>query len=198
VDPRHLEDVGINSVRRPGESDAAIVERSIADPQAFAALFDRHFDQIYGYLNRRVGHDRADDLAATTFTVAFERRATFRGQDSVRSWLFAIATNLLRNEWRAQKRATSALAQLAATAGSVDVGEGADRAEVLEALARLDPDQRDVVLLHAWDGLSYEEIAAVLEVPIGTVRSRLARARQRLREMLSDEPEDVRQGEMNQ
>src|ERR1700728_4024660 len=159
-DRRHLEGVGINSVRSLGGSDASIVERSIVEPQVFAMLFDRHFDQIHSYLTRRVGRDRAEDLAAATFTVAFERRATFRGQDSARSWLFGIATNLLRNERRAEQRATTALAQLTAAVGSGEAGEGADRAEVLQSLARLDPDQRDVVLLHAWEGLSYEEIAA--------------------------------------
>jgi RNA polymerase sigma factor (sigma-70 family) len=184
-------------VRRRGRSDAAVVERSIADPQAFAVLFDRHFDQIHGYLTQRVGRDRADDLAATTFTVAFERRATFRGQDNVRAWLFGIATNLLRNEWRAEQRAISALAQLTAAADPAEAGARAHRDEVLQALARLDPDQREVVLLHAWEGLSYEEIAAAIGVPIGTVRSRLARARQRLRQLLADEREDLRQGEVS-
>jgi RNA polymerase sigma factor (sigma-70 family) len=183
-------------VRCLGGSDAAIVERSIVEPQAFAVLFDRHFDQIHGYLTRRVGRDCADDLVATTFTVAFERRATFRGQDSARGWLFGIATNLLRNEWRAEQRALSALAQLTAAASPAEAGVAADRDEALEALARLDPDQRDVVLLHAWEGLSYEEIAAAVGVPIGTVRSRLARARQRLRQLLAANREDLKQGEV--
>lgn len=168
------------------ESDASIIERSAGDPQAFAALFDRHFDLIHRYLSRRLGADRADDLAAETFAVAFERRVTFRPGADARPWLLGIATNLSRNEWRAERRALTALAELtAAAARSGSDREAGQGVAVLEALAALEADQRDVVLLFAWEGLSYEEIGSALGVPVGTVRSRLARARQRLRAVLA-------------
>jgi RNA polymerase sigma factor (sigma-70 family) len=181
--------VGTNSALGPGRSDASIIERSVKDPQAFSVLFERHFDEIHRYLARRIGVDRADDLAAEAFVVAFERRATFRAPGDVRPWLFGIATNLLRNQWRAERRALNALADLTAAAegSGADVG-GVRRMEVLEAVAALDADQRDVVLLFAWEGLSYEEIGSALGVPVGTVRSRLARARRRLRKQLADPP----------
>ena len=179
--------VGTDSALGPGQSDASIIERSVKDPQAFSMLFERHFDEIHRYLARRIGVDRADDLAADVFTVAFARRATFRATADVRPWLFGIATNLLRNEWRAERRALNALADLTAAAegSSADVA-GGRRTEMLEALAALDANQRDVVVLFAWEGLSYEEIGSALGVPVGTVRSRLARARRRLRKQLGD------------
>jgi RNA polymerase sigma-70 factor (ECF subfamily) len=162
----------------------------------FAVIFDRHFDAVHAYLLRRVGADRADDLASATFTIAFERRGSFRAAtSSARPWLFGIATNLLRNEWRAQQRALEALSHLASRGGDVGGGPEIDRAgqsvseaeRVAELLVDLDGDQRDVLLLYAWEGFSYQEIAAALGVPVGTVRSRLARGRARLRSLLRGE-----------
>jgi RNA polymerase sigma-70 factor (ECF subfamily) len=163
-------------------SDASAIALSLSRPEAFAAIFDRHFDPIHGYLVRRVGPARADDLASATFTVAFERRRGFRGEaDSARPWLFGIATNLMRNERRAEQRALNALSRLRPLTAQATPYEEVDKTRVAALLADLDRDQRDVLLLYAWGELSYEEIAAALEVPLGTVRSRLARARARLR-----------------
>ena len=169
-------------------TDAAVIARSLCRPQAFATIFDRHYDAVHRYLARRAGPDRADDLAAATFATAFERRATFRDHLEARPWLFGIATNLLRNDWRAQQRALHAVDELAAQAGRASTGTAAepDRPPLAELLGRLDPDQRDVLLLHAWEGFSYQEIAAALDVPVGTVRSRLSRGRARLRAALAD------------
>jgi RNA polymerase sigma factor (sigma-70 family) len=169
------------------DSDAWLIARSLAHPQMFAGIFDRHYDVIHGYLARRGGVDLADDLAAQTFTVAFERRASFRAElaSTARPWLFGIATNLLRNERRAERRALSTLAELAATASaSLDGAGQPGGSRIGEALASLDGDHRDALLLHAWEGLRYEEIAVALGIPVGTVRSRLARARARLRSAL--------------
>jgi RNA polymerase sigma factor (sigma-70 family) len=154
-------------------------------PDAFTAIFDRHFDAVYRYLARRTDRARAEDLAASTFTVAFERRERFRPEAaSARPWLLGIATNLLRNEWRAERRGLDLVARLSGGLGARE-GEGAEATNELAALlAQLDADQRDVLLLHAWEELSYEEIASALGIPIGTVRSRLSRARARLREGL--------------
>jgi RNA polymerase sigma factor (sigma-70 family) len=181
--------VGIKPSLRRDRTDASIIEESLQRPQAFAALFDRHFDQIHRYLARRLGNDRADDVAATTFAVAFERRATFRDHVDALPWLFGIATNLLRNEWRAERRALDALAELTVSAdrGRVE-GAGTDSVGISELLAGLDAGQRDVLLLHAWEGFSYQEIAAALGVPIGTVRSRLSRARAHLRPLIDGGP----------
>jgi len=182
--------VGLDPSVAREPSDASVIAASSARPEAFAAIFHRHYGAVHAYLSRRIVAGKADDLASATFTVAFERRAEFRaGVSSARPWLFGIATNLLRNEWRAQQRALAALARLetedgdsAAAPGDAGAGGGEALAQVL---AGLDPGQRDVLLLYAWEGLSYEQIAATLGVPIGTVRSRLARARDRLRAALA-------------
>jgi RNA polymerase sigma factor (sigma-70 family) len=167
-------------------SDAGAIARSLSDPSAFGVVFDRHFDAVHRYLARRAGRNVADDLAASTFTVAFERRRSFRREaTTARPWLFGIATNLLRNERRAEMRAMESLARIRPqlTEGrDVDGdGDGENAALLADALAKLDPGQRDVLLLYAWEELSYAEIAAALRVPVGTVRSRLARARTHLR-----------------
>jgi RNA polymerase sigma-70 factor (ECF subfamily) len=167
-------------------SDASVISLSLACPEAFATIFERHFAAVHAYLARRIGQTLADDLAATTFTVAFERRRRFRRDaDSARPWLFGIATNLLRNERRAELRTLHALAR-------VDRGEVSEAAEIrgmdprlAALLADLDPDQRDVLLLYAWGELSYEEIARSLRIAVGTVRSRLARGREQLRHGLA-------------
>lgn len=168
-------------------SDARVIERSLGDPEVFGVIFDRHFDAVRVYLARRIGVGRADDLAASTFTVAFECRHRFRlDATTARPWLFGIATNLLRNERRAEKRALEALGsagQLGTAAGASDPGSVGDLGR---ALGGLDREQRDVLLLYAWEELSYEEIAQALGIPVGTVRSRLARARARLRAALSE------------
>lgn len=191
--------MGVNPFSARGRSDASVIADSLQRPDVFAVVFDRHFDAVHGYLVRRVGSGRADDLASATFAVAFERRGTFRpATSSARPWLFGIATNLLRNEWRAQQRALDALAQLTAGLGGAVDGAEIGRAEqagseaelVARLLSELDADQRDVVLLYAWEGFSYQEIAVALGVPVGTVRSRLARARARLRSALGGERSD--------
>ena len=163
------------------------IARSLSDPSAFGVIFDRHFDAVHAYLARRAGPNVADDLAASTFTVAFERRRSFRREaTTARPWLFGIATNLLRNERRAEQRALESLARTRprlAEPGN-EGGDAESAARLADALARLDPGQRDVLLLYAWEDLSYAEIAFALRVPVGTVRSRLARARTHLRTAL--------------
>jgi hypothetical protein len=86
-------------------SDGELIAQSAVTADAFHAVFDRHFKVVYRYLARRVGRDRAEDLAAQTFTVAFARRATFRPDATdARPWLLGIATNLLMNDRRGERR----------------------------------------------------------------------------------------------
>jgi RNA polymerase sigma-70 factor (ECF subfamily) len=168
------------------------ISRSVRMPQAFEAIFDRHFDAVHRYLARRAGRERADDLASQTFVVAFERRATFRPDASDASpWLLGIATNLLANERRAERRLLETFARVSADAREAVVqvsSVGESDSDVAAGLAKLDPAQRDVLLLHAWGELSYEEIADALGMPLGTVRSRLSRARASLQAELGTAP----------
>jgi RNA polymerase sigma-70 factor (ECF subfamily) len=178
-------------------SDAELVLRSRAEPELFSTLFDRHFALVHRYLAARVGRAEADDLAAETFTIAFARRGDFRAEaPTARPWLFGIATNLVRNHQRSQARSRLADAREAAQAvapmeeaelGIARVDATADARLVVQALAALDADQRDALLLFAWADLSYEEIARSLSIPIGTVRSRIARGRERLARALERE-----------
>lgn len=161
----------------------------------FAAVFDRHYDAVHRYLARRVGSDLADDLAAETFTSAFDVRHRYdAAHPDARPWLFGIATNLLRHHHRGEARRLRAYARLDRPAdpdggfGGVEARLDAGLAgpAIADALTRLSAGDRDVLLLFAWADLRYEEIAVALRIPIGTVRSRLHRARRRVRELLGD------------
>ena len=165
----------------------------IVEPAAFEAAFREHFPPVYRFIARRVGPALAEDLAAETFATAYRRRGSFEpGRGSLRSWLHGIAINLVRNHWRAEQHLLALDARLVPEvdlSGSSEVVDQRVVAAMLApklatGLAQLTRDQRDVLLLHAWAELSHEEIAAVLGVAPGTVRSRLSRARAALREHL--------------
>jgi len=175
-------------------SDAEIVARTYLHPELFGLLFDRHFATVYRYLERRVGRDDADELSGEVFRIAFEQRARFRPlHESALPWLYGLATNLLLKHWRRESRYLRALARLRGEAADVDseldlverrIAARASGAEVLAALRILPSRDRDVLVLIAWEELSYEEVAVALGIPVGTVRSRLNRARRRLRELV--------------
>jgi RNA polymerase sigma-70 factor (ECF subfamily) len=172
--------------------DAVAISHSVEVPEAFEAIFDRHFDAVHRYLARRAGRQLADDLASQTFVVAFERRTRFRLDASdARPWLLGIATKLLANDRRAEQRRLETVGQLSGDARHAVNGASSvldsDR-DVAAALAKLDTAQRNVLLLHAWGDLSYEEIADALGIPVGTVRSKLSRARASLRAELDTAP----------
>jgi RNA polymerase sigma factor (sigma-70 family) len=167
--------------------DSATIAGSLECPEGFAEIFDRHYVAVHRYLARRASSTQADDLASMTFVVAFERRRSFRPDStSARPWLLGIATNLLHERLRVERRERGTLVLLNAEhqASNRGASDRPDTGQLAEALATLDSAQRDVLLLHAWEELSYEEIAEALDVPIGTVRSRLARARAQLRSRL--------------
>jgi RNA polymerase sigma factor (sigma-70 family) len=177
-------------------SDAELIARASRQPELFGVVFDRHFATIHRYLERRVGRDGADELAGDVFRIAFERRRRFRPvHESALPWLYGLATNLLLKRWRGDARAARARARLQAASlngdgeheAAVDrLSAAAARTRLLEALASLSPGDRDVVVLVAWEELTYEEVAAALDIPLGTVRSRLNRARRAFREHLAD------------
>jgi RNA polymerase sigma-70 factor (ECF subfamily) len=169
----------------PGAPPAAGLP-GIADDAGFEAAFRAHFAPVYRFIARRVGPDLADDLAADTFATAYRRRGTYRpDRASLRSWLYGIAVNLLRNHWRTEQRLLERDAQLAATAATAapapDAARGDLEPALAAALAGLSREQREVLLLHAWADLDAHEIAAALRIPRGTVSSRLSRARASVR-----------------
>jgi len=175
-------------------SDSDVIGRSLAEPEAFAAIYDRHAPALLRFLGRRIGAETGEALAHEAFRIAFERRKSFdSSRASALPWLYGIASNLLRKHRRAEARRLRASARMAAGGEAADgrSAAGALHARLLlprvaEALAALPELEREALLLFAWEGLPYEAIAEALEVPIGTVRSRLSRARARLRELLGE------------
>ena len=162
----------------------------------FGAIFDRHYASLQRYLARRVGQETADDLAAEAFVIAFRRRDSFDGRShTARPWLFGIATNLMRAHRRSEARMLRAYARSGVDpiamddAGYQAAEERADAnaagPALAAALAALSDGDRDALLLYVWGELSYQDVAAALAIPVGTVRSRLARARTKLREHIS-------------
>lgn len=174
-------------------SDAEVIASSLEDPEAFAVIFDRYADPIHGYLSRRVG-EMADDLLSETFLIALRSRDRFRPEaTTARPWLFGIAANLVARHYRAEQQRYRHLARLPLEAsGSPDPATLASaRADatalaplLATALAELEPGDRDVLTLIAFGDLQYSEVAEALQIPLGTVRSRLHRARARLRTFL--------------
>jgi RNA polymerase sigma factor (sigma-70 family) len=186
------------------ETDAAVIAASLATPASFGAIFDRHATVLQRYLVRRLGPDDADGLLADVFRIAFERRAAYDlDRPTARPWLYGIATNLLAKHRRSEARRIQATARLVAgqlpapdeaeaVSGAVDAAGQWQRVAV--AITQLPSAERDVLSLHVWEGLSYDDIAAAVGIPVGTVRSRLNRARRRLRELTDRGGEEAGEG----
>ena len=174
--------------------DAALIAQSLRAPERFGVLFDRHAPAIYRYIARRLGRDPADDLVAETFLAAFKQRGRYdRAHADARPWLYGIATRLIGRHRRDEVRFFRAIArtgvdpaaELIADQVTRRVAAQAASRELAAAIAALPPGYRDVLLLNA-SGLGYQETATALGVPVGTVSSRLMRARQRMRALLGD------------
>lgn len=171
-------------------ADNEIIERSLSHAQAFSEIFERHVRPVGAYVRRRVPGDVVDDVLSETFLVAFRRRASFDlSVASALPWLLGIATRLIKAQRAAEARhwrAVEAESAVAPRFGSDHVASDArlDAAAALRTLApkiaALSARDRDTLLLYAWGDLRYEEVAAALGVPVGTVRSRLNRVRRKL------------------
>jgi RNA polymerase sigma-70 factor (ECF subfamily) len=175
------------------EDDAAVIERSVGDPDRFADIFDRHAPFVHRYLARRLGREIADDLVAETFLVAFRGRQRYDvARRDARPWLYGIATNLVGQHRRHELREYRLRQAIVPEANEVchadrvaaDVTAQGVHGVLFSALGRLAPGDRDVLLLIAWEDLTYDQVATALEIPIGTVRSRLSRARKQVRDHL--------------
>jgi RNA polymerase sigma factor (sigma-70 family) len=168
-------------------TDAAVIRASRLEPAAFGAVFDRHWIRIHRYCVVRAGPP-GEDVAAETFRVAFDRRSDYDGREDAAPWLYGIATNLLRSWFRSAARRDRAIRRSAGEAAGDDLEDALERAEaqrlgpeLAAVLGELTAGERDALLLHACAELTYEQIARGTGVPIGTVRSRIHRARKRVR-----------------
>lgn len=179
------------SVVRPSDDELWLSAQS-GDADAFRVLFERHSRAIYNFCFRRTADwAAAEDLMSIVFLEAWRRREKRLAPGMVRAWLFGIATFVVRNRRRTQRRYRRALARLPRETETPDFAEDVESrladqsrmAVVLEHLRTLPARDQDLLALCVWSGLSYEEAAVGLGIPIGTVRSRLSRARRRLREL---------------
>jgi len=184
---------GFRHEQEMGPSEASLWERSRAgDADAFGLLFERHAKTIYNYCFRRLGDwSAAEDMLTVVFLEAWRRRDTEVQDDKVLPWLFGIATNVVRNRRRSERRFAAALRRMPEPQPEANFAERSDERlddealmrPALDLLAMLPRHEQEVFALCAWMELSYEDVALALGVPVGTVRSRLSRARRRLREL---------------
>lgn len=179
--------MGVRSYSEVG--DAELVSIAVKDPEAFGQLFSRHSRAVYAYCARRTGNLQvAEDLTSVVFLDGFRRRRKLQlSNASALPWLLGVANNVTRNADRSLRRYRSALDRVppppdgasSEDAAMEHLGAQEALARALEALRPLTQAERDVVLLVLWSELSYADAAASLGIPIGTVRSRLASARQK-------------------
>jgi RNA polymerase sigma factor (sigma-70 family) len=174
-------------------TDAELWQRAVeGEPEAFGVLFERHARSVYNYLFRRTADwSLAEDLTSIVFLEAWRRRHDVRlERDLALPWLLGVATNVLRNRRRSQWRHRAALERLPRERAEDFTDDAAGRIDdergmrgTLRAIASLPQREQDVLALCVWAEQSYEDAALALGIPVGTVRSRLSRARGRLREL---------------
>jgi RNA polymerase sigma factor (sigma-70 family) len=177
-----------------GSADSAAIARSLVEPRAFDTVYRRHARAIFVYVAARVGPYHAEDVVAEVFAAAFTARRTFdQGATSARPWLYGIAVNKLHHHRAAEVRW---LHQPQVAERDPEV-EGEDRSderldahavvpELAAALAQLTAAERDVLVLHVFEGLTHREIAQALGIRRGTAKVRLHRGRERLRAALDE------------
>jgi len=174
--------------------DAEVVAQSLEQPELFARLFDRYAADIHRYAARRLGDSAADDITADTFLTAFRIRSRYdMARPNARPWLYGIAANLIGKQRRAEVRALKALARTGHDPVAASWVEDTDsrvaaQGPLAGALAALPAGDRHVLLLVGWADLTYQEVAEALNIPVGTVRSRLNRARRKVRTALGADP----------
>jgi RNA polymerase sigma factor (sigma-70 family) len=165
------------------------------DPGRFAEVYDRHFPDIYRYIAGRLGTNVAEDVTADTFLIAFRKRDSFdAARGAIRPWLYGIATTQVaqhrRDEARWYRRLGRAVPESAAGSHENQVIEWVTaeglRGKLAGAIAGLSRGDRDVLLLVALGELRHDEVAQALNIPSGTARSRLNRARKKLRKALGE------------
>jgi RNA polymerase sigma factor (sigma-70 family) len=183
-------------------SDTELWDLAVAgDHDQFGVLFERHARSVYNHCFRRTASwSDAEELLSAVFVEAWRRRREVRPVgDSALPWLLGVANNLLRNHRRSLRRFRAALGRLPVPRPQPDPADDVARRladerqmrRVLAVVERMPRRDQDVLALCAWSGLTYPAAAAVLDIPVGTVRSRLARARARLAELAADGADDT-------
>lgn len=173
-------------------SSNELLARSTNKPELFVEIFERHGQSIHSYLVRRAGSQQAEDLFSEVWLRAFKARATYdMSRGDALPWIYGVARNTLRSHWRCGTKAyPGAHSTYADDAPDLSYDPWPDvdgemdalrlSAALHEALAALEPADREVMLLSAWEQLEPKEIAEVLGMPAGTVRWRLHKARSAL------------------
>jgi len=163
-------------------TDAELLARSVDQPAVFAGLFERHGLAVRRYVVRRIGDGAGDDIASEVFARAFRARGHYRVEhDAALPWLLGIANNVIADHRRLERRRLAALERLAReTPGVVEHPDPGLAPELVAALRALPGVERDTLLLVVWGELTQEEAAVAVGVPVGTVSSRITRARKRL------------------
>jgi RNA polymerase sigma-70 factor (ECF subfamily) len=174
-------------------SDAELIEGSLRDPGRFAEIFDRHGGEILRYAHARLGPDLAEDITAETFLAAFRRRDSYdTSRADARPWLYGIAVRLIGKHRRAEARYRQMLLSVPSDRLTEDFGDRSAervtaeglRPRLVAVLGGLPRQDRELLLLIAWAGLTYEESAQVMGITVSAVRSRLNRIRVRTRAAL--------------
>jgi RNA polymerase sigma factor (sigma-70 family) len=163
-------------------TDAELLARSVDEPGLFAGLYERHGLAVRRYIGRRVGDGPGDDVASEVFARAFRARSRYGAEhDAALPWLLGIANNVIADHRRLERRRLAGLERLTREApGLVDHPDTGLAPELVAALRGLPVIERDTLLLVVWGELTQDEAAAALGVPVGTVSSRITRARRRL------------------
>ncbi|MBB4914874.1 RNA polymerase sigma factor [Streptosporangium saharense] len=174
-------------------ADSAVIARSRQEPEVFAEIFRRHAPEIKRFVIRRLGLDDAEDVVAETFLTAFRQRGRYDlARHSALPWLYGIATNLVGRHKRTEARQLNLLARTGVDPVTEPFTSRSDerlsaqavQRNLAAALVALPAGHRDVLLLVTWGGLTYTETAEALGIRVGTVRSRVNRARAKIREEL--------------
>lgn len=185
-------------------SDSEVIVASWEQPGLFAEIFERHYSAVFGFVGAAVGVDVAGDIASEVFLRGFELRRRYKPEyRNARPWLLGIASNLISDHHRKQARQYRAYQRSAGRDQPLTdfEDEAAARSDaravsplLIRAMASLRVEEVSVVSLFVLEDMSYKEIAETLGIPEGTVRSRLSRARRRLRNLLADSSELERGG----
>lgn len=180
MEPSH-DNPAQNSIDEP-----MVQAASVGDRRALLDIYEATSDRVFRLMVRMVGVQDADDLTQQVYMRAFSKLSQFSGDSKFETWLYRLATNEALQHLRREKHRRTSELVVEPTTQQNDSIEQDERAQLVrEALAALDPELRAIFTLKEENGFSYQEIAQILDIPEGTVGSRLNRARRELRKLLS-------------